>query len=68
MVALVRGRGHQGFRPVRRMSRSVRRVMAAAMGPLLAAGGLALPPVAVTAAVAAGVTAAAVWPAAIRGQ
>lgn len=56
MVALVRCRATGGA--LRRTGRAVRKVLAAAAGPLLTAGGMALPPVAVTTAVAAGVTAA----------
>ena len=61
MVALVAGRKGRGI--LRRVGRSARKVAAAALGPLLTVGGMALPPVAVTAAAAAGVAAGSMTPA-----
>lgn len=43
----------------RRMSRGIRRTLAAALGPVLALGGVSLPPAAVAAATVAGVAAVA---------
>ena len=60
MAAGFPGRGHGGWRRLRRLGRAGRRVAAAGLGPVLAVTGLSLPAAAMTVAAAAGVTAAVV--------